>query len=72
MAVDEVGRRPYQVERWFGIITQRAIRRGSYSSVLAAGFRAAVGVDRPNREVRSGLQQEHCSIHLDSHGRLDP
>jgi putative transposase len=22
-----------QVERWFGIITQRAIRRGSFSSV---------------------------------------
>ena len=23
-----------QVERWFGIITQRAIRRGSFSSVV--------------------------------------
>ena len=32
-----------QVERWFGVITQRAIRRGSFSSVLAEGFRAAVG-----------------------------
>lgn len=32
LAVDAVGRRPSQVERWFGIITQRAIRRGSFSS----------------------------------------
>lgn len=23
----------YQVERWFGIFTQRAIRRGNFSSV---------------------------------------
>jgi putative transposase len=61
-----------QVERWFGIITQRAIRRGSFSSVLAAGFRAAVGADRPNRAVRRGLQQKHRSIHLDRHGGLDP
>jgi hypothetical protein len=61
-----------QVERWFGIITQRAIRRGSFSSVLAAGFRAAVGSDRPNPAVRSGIQQDRCSIHLDRHGRLDP
>ena len=30
------------MERWFGITTQRAIRRGSFSSVLAGGFRAAV------------------------------
>ena len=35
-----------QVERWFGIITQRAIRRGSFSNVLAGGFRAAVGANR--------------------------
>ena len=33
LAVDAVGRRPYQVERWFGIITQRAIRRGIFSSI---------------------------------------
>jgi putative transposase len=35
-----------QVERWFGIITLRSIRRGSFSSVLVAGFRAAVRTDR--------------------------
>ena len=40
-----------QVERWFGIITQKAIRRGSFSSVLAAGFRAAVGADRLARRA---------------------
>ena len=60
-----------QVERWFGIITQRAIRRGSFSSVLAGGFRVAVGADRPDRAVRSGLQQEHHAIYLDRHGGLD-
>ena len=38
----------------YGIITQRAIRRGSFSSVLAAGFRAAVGADRQDRAVRGG------------------
>jgi putative transposase len=38
------------VERWFGIITQRAIRRGSFSSVQAAGFRVAVGADRKKIE----------------------
>ena len=72
MAVDAVGRRPYQVERWFGIITQRAIRRGSFSSVLAPGLRAAVGADRPNRAVRRGLHQKHRSIHLDCYGGRDP
>ena len=35
-----------QVERWFGIITQRAIRRGSFSSAIAGGFRVAIKVDR--------------------------
>ncbi len=29
-------------------MTQRAIRRGSFSSVLAGGFRATVGADRPS------------------------
>ena len=35
-----------QVARWFGIITQLAIRRGSFSSVVARGFRVAIGADR--------------------------
>jgi len=35
-----------QVERWFGIITQRVIRRGSFSSVIAGGFRVAIRADR--------------------------
>jgi hypothetical protein len=42
MAVDAVGRRPYQVEHWFALIIERVIRRGSFSSVLAPRFRAAV------------------------------
>jgi putative transposase len=61
-----------QVERCFGIITQRAIRRGSFSSVLAAGFRAAVGADRQNRAVRGGLQQDQGAVQLDRHGGLNP
>ena len=65
-----------QVERWFGIITQRAIqraiRRGSFSSVLAGGFRAAVGADRKNRAVRGGLQQDQGAVQLDGHGGLHP
>jgi len=32
-----------QAERWFGLITQRAIQRGTLFRVVAAGFRAAVG-----------------------------
>ena len=61
-----------QVERWFGIITQRAIRRGSFSSVLAGGFRAAVGADRQDRAVRGGLQQEQGTVPLDRDGGLNP
>lgn len=38
---------------------------------LAKVFCEAVGADRPNRAVRSGLQQEHCSVHADRHSRLD-
>ena len=59
-----------QVERWFGIITQRAIRRGSFSSVLAAGFRAAVGADRQDRAVRGDVQQKQGPVQLDGHGGL--
>ena len=35
-----------QEERWFGIITQRAIWRGSFSNVVAGGFCVAIGADR--------------------------
>jgi len=61
-----------QVERWFGIITQRAIRRGSFSSVLAAGFRAAVRADRQDRAVRGGLQQDQGPVQLDGDGGINP
>jgi putative transposase len=51
-----------QVERWFGVSTQRAIRRGSFSSVLAGGIRAAVGPDCQDRAVRDGLQQDQGAV----------
>ena len=61
-----------QVERWFGIITQRAIRRGSLSSVLAGGFRAAVGADRQDRTVRGGLQQDQGPVQLVGRSGFNP
>ncbi len=61
-----------QVERWFGNITQRAIRRGSFSSVLAPGFRAAVGTDHQDRALRGHLQQDQGPIQLDGYGRFNP
>ena len=39
-----------QVERWFGIITQRSFRRGSFSSVVAGGFRVAIGADHRSQK----------------------
>jgi len=39
-----------QVERWFGIITQQAIRRGSFSSVK-----------EPTRKINAFV--EHCNAH---------
>jgi putative transposase len=37
-----------QVERWFGLITQRAIRRGSFTSVRELGAE--------NRRLRPAIQ----------------
>jgi hypothetical protein len=61
-----------QVERWFGIITQRAIRRGSFLSVIAGGFRVAIGADRQNRALHRQLQQRLNSFQLDCDCRFDP
>ena len=52
-----------QVERWFGIITQRAIRRGSFSSVKQ--------LTDINRFVRR-LQHQDTPVRLDRHRRFDP
>ena len=41
-----------QVERWFGIITQQAIRRGSFSSVPQLRKRIGEFVDNYNRNCR--------------------
>jgi len=60
------------MERWFGIITQRAIRRGSFPSILAAGFRVAVGTDRQDRAVRGGLQQDQGPVQRDRHSGFNP
>jgi transposase len=61
-----------QEERWFGIITQRAIWRGSFSSVLPGGFRAAVGADHQNRALHRQLQQGLSSFPLDCNCGFDP
>jgi putative transposase len=41
-----------QVERWFGLITQRAIRRGSFSSVKELIARIDAFVQHNNRSSR--------------------
>ena len=41
-----------QVERWFGIITQQAIRRGSFSSVSQLRKRIDEFVENYNRNCR--------------------
>ena len=61
-----------QVKHWFGIITQRVIWRGSFSSVPVAGFRKTVGVDRQNRALHGHLQQSLSSFQLDCDCRFDP
>ena len=52
-----------QVERWFGLTTQRAIRRVSFSSVKA---------DRQDRTVRGGLRQDQGPVQVDRNGGLNP
>lgn len=41
-----------QVERWFGLITQRAIRRGSYKSVRELTANIQAFIDQYNRDCR--------------------
>jgi transposase len=41
-----------QVERWFGLITQRAIRRGSFSSVKELVQKIDAFVQHYNRKQR--------------------
>jgi transposase len=53
-----------QVERWFGLITQQAIRRGSFRSVR--------DLIRKNREFRDSLQRFQQAFHLDRHRRFHP
>jgi putative transposase len=53
-----------QVERWFGHITQRAIRRGLVQDRARAG--------PPDRRVRAALQRRRPPVRLDCHRRLDP
>ena len=52
-----------QVEIWFNIITQRAIRRGTFRSVPAG---------REDPALCRALQRQHAAVCLDRHGRLDP
>jgi hypothetical protein len=61
-----------QVERCFRIITQRAIQRGSFTSVLAPGFCAAVGTDRQDRAVRGGLQHDQGAVQIGRHAGFNP
>jgi putative transposase len=53
-----------QVERFFSIITTRAIRRGSFDSVKEP--------DRQDRQIRRQLQPLLQAIHLDGNRRLHP
>ncbi len=52
-----------QVERWFGIITQQAIRRGTFSSVKKS--------DPENQPIRGQLQCQDQPIRLDSDSRIN-
>jgi hypothetical protein len=40
----------------FALITQRAIKKGSFSSVRAAGFRAEIKTDRQDQAIICRLQ----------------
>ena len=52
-----------QVERWFALITQRAIRRGSFRNV-----KGLIAGDRP---VHRKLQRQGKAVHMGGHGRLN-
>ena len=52
-----------QVERWFGLITQQAIRRGS--------FQERQTPDRQNRSVRPPIQQQLSPLRMDRNSRFD-
>ena len=43
IALPSTSPEPNQMERWLGIFTQQTIRRGSFSSLIAGGFRLAIG-----------------------------
>ena len=53
-----------QIEIWFHIITQKAIRRGTFSSLKER-------VAKINHFVRN-LQRPSQSVRLDRHGRVNP
>jgi hypothetical protein len=48
------------------------IRRSSFSSVLAADCRAAVGAGRQARAVRGGLRNDQGVFQLDRHSGFNP
>ena len=53
-----------QVERWFGLITQQAIRRGSFKSVS--------DLTTQIKTLRGALQRLRPSACMDCHGGFDP
>ncbi|HTI69409.1 MAG TPA: IS630 family transposase [Candidatus Limnocylindria bacterium] len=59
-----------QVERWFGLITQRAIRRGSFSSVKELVGRIKAFVEHYNRNPKPFVWTATSESILDKIGRL--
>jgi transposase len=53
-----------QVERWFGLFTQRPIRRGSFTSVQ--------DLSAENRRLRPALQSFQSASRLDGYRRFHP
>jgi transposase len=53
-----------QVEIWFNVITQQAIRRGTLPERQGPG--------RDNRSLRSSSQRSSSTLHLDRHRRFHP
>jgi putative transposase len=53
-----------QVERWFGLVTQRAIRRASVRTTRELVRRIEAFVGR--------LQRHRPAVRLDRHARVDP
>ena len=59
-----------QVERWYRFAGLR-LRDHHPTSDSPRQLFQRERADRPDRAVRSGLQQEHHAIYLDRHGGLD-